>query len=116
MGGSCGQLALPAQLPVQLLPTPPRLFESDTPAQLWPQLPLPGVQVRVEDEVNEMPLHTSAPRGLHADQPLTVRGDRDIVPVLVPVCVVVTPAQLHAQPPEPLVPGVQVRLRDLEKV
>ena len=107
-------MALPAQLPVQLLPTPGRLLVSDTPAQLCPHAPLPGVQVRVPFDVNVSPLHTSAPRGLQV-QPLTVRGVRVCVPVLVPVCAVWMPAQLQAHPPQPCTPSVQVRVRDREK-
>ena len=131
-----------------LLPTPPRVLVSWTPAQLCAHVPLPAVQVRLLELVKLVPAQTSGPVGDHGDQPLTVRGlsaivpvlfrvspqaldcwndwplqtslragvhaPRDLVPVLVPVCVVCTPTQLHAQPPHPSVPFVQTRLRDLE--
>ena len=56
--------------------------------------------------MNEVPEHTSLRSGVHAP--------RGLVPVLVPVWVVCTPAQLHGHPPTPFSPFVHVRLRDLE--
>ena len=63
--------------------------------------------------VNETPLQTSPPRGLHADHWPTVRGVTVPVPVLLPVSVSVTPLQLQLQPPQPSEPSTQVRVRDL---
>ena len=109
--GWFAQAPLHAQGPPQLEPTPRRVSVSDTPAQLWPHAPAPGVQVRRPVLVNATPLQTSGPRGLQVHGP-TVRGVTVPPPGTFRVCVSVTFSQLQLQTPQPCDPSTQVRVRD----